>query len=145
MFTRILFGTAFTRESLEAEKEVAYLASTLGASVVALHAIEPIDPGGDQLPYEEFYASLKAAAEDKLSAISRRMADRKITCDTKVTIGPRWKEIVEQAIAESADLIVLGSRPRDEPLSAGSTSHKVFWTSEIPVLFVRRRADLPEP
>lgn len=145
MFTRILFGTAFTKESLEAEREVADLASSLGASVVALHAIEPIDPTGDQVPYEEFYASLKAAAEDKLSGVARRMSDRKITCDTKVTIGPRWKEIVDQALEESADLIVLGSRPRDEPLSTGSTSHKVFWTAEIPVLFVRRRSDLPEP
>ena len=147
MFTRILFGTAFTKESLDAEKEVAHLASALGASVVALHAIEPIDPGGDQTPYQEFYASLKAAAEDKLNAIARRLADRKITCDTKVTIGPRWQEIVEQAIEESADLIVLGSRPRGEPSSAGSTSHKVFWTSEVPVLFVRRGAEpeSPEP
>jgi nucleotide-binding universal stress UspA family protein len=103
-----------------------------------LHAIEPIDPGGDQAPFEEFYASLRAAAEEKLNAIRRRFADRKITCDVKITIGPRWHEIVEQAAAESADLIVLGSRPRSEPLSAGSTSHKVFWTSGVPVLFVRR-------
>jgi nucleotide-binding universal stress UspA family protein len=145
MFTRILFGTAFTRESLEAETEVADLAAALGASVIVLHAIEPIDPGGDQAPFQDFYASLQAAAEEKLAAVARRMSERRITCDIKVTIGPRWKEIVEQAVAESADLIVLGSRPRDEPLSAGSTSHKVFWTSEIPILFVRRHARPASP
>ena|SRR5687768_17582039 len=144
MFTRILFGTDFTHEAIEAEKEVADLAVSIGASVVALHAIEPIDPGGDQAPFEEFYASLKAAAEEKLTAVARRLADRRITCDIKVTIGPRWKEIVEQAVEESADLIVLGSRPRGEPLSAGSTGHKVFWTSEVPIMFVRRTRS-PEP
>ena len=138
MFTRILFGTDFTPDAIDAEKEVADLAASIGASVVVLHAIEPIDPGGDQAPFEEFYASLRAAAEEKLNAIRRRLADRRITCDVKITIGPRWHEIVEQAAAESADLIVLGSRPRSEPLSAGSTSHKVFWTSGVPVLFVRR-------
>ena len=146
MFTRILFGTDFTRDAIEAEKELADLAASIGASVIALHAIEPIDPGGDQTPFEEFYASLKAAAQDKLTAVARRLADRRITCDIKVTIGPRWKEIVEQAMAESADLIVLGSRPRGEPLSAGSTGHKVFLTSEVPVMFVRRslRAESPK-
>ena len=138
MFTRILFGTDFTREAMEAEREVADLAASMGASVIALHAIEPIDPGGDQSPFREFYESLKAAAEDKLAGIARRMAERKVTCDVKVTIGPRWKEIIEQAGEESADLIVLGSRPRGEPLAAGSTSHKVFWTAGVPVLFVRR-------
>lgn len=139
MFTRILFGTDFTKDAIEAEKEVVDLASAMGASVLALHAIEPIDPGGDQAPFEEFYSSLRAAAEEKLAAVARRMADRRVTCDVKVTIGARWKEIVEQAEEESADLIVLGSRPRSEPLSTGSTSHKVFWTCGVPVLFVRRK------
>lgn len=137
MFKRILFGTDFTRDVIAAEKEAADLAASMGASVIVLHAIEPIDPGGDQTPFAEFYESLRTAAEEKLTAVARRFADRKITCDIKITIGPRWKEIVDQAAMESVDLIVLGSRPRSEPLSAGSTSHKVFWTAGVPVLFVR--------
>ena len=137
MFKRILFGTDFTRDVMAAEKEAADLAASMGASVIVLHAIEPIDPGGDQAPFTEFYESLRRAAEEKLTAVARRFADRKITCDIKITIGPRWKEIVDQAAMESVDLIVVGSRPRSEPLSAGSTSHKVFWTSGVPVLFVR--------
>src|SRR5262245_27299265 len=139
MFHRILFGTDFTRDAIEAEKELVDLAASLGASVIILHAIEPIDPGGDQTPFEEFYSSLRAAAEDKLSAIARRLAERRVTCDVKVTIGPRWKEIVVRAEEEGVDLIVLGSRPRSEPSSAGSTSHKVFWTCGVPMLFVRRK------
>jgi nucleotide-binding universal stress UspA family protein len=137
MFKRILFGTDFTSDAAQAEKVVADLAASMGASVVVLHAIEPIDPGGDQTPFEEFYASLRAAAEDKLSSTARRFAERRITCDIRVTIGARWHEVVEQAVRESADLIVLGSRRRAEPLTVGSTSHKVFWTSTVPVLFVR--------
>ncbi len=137
MFTRILFGTDFTKESIDAEKEVAELAASMGASVIVLHAIEPIDPGGDQGPFEEFYASLRAAASEKLTAVARRLADRSITCDVKVTIGPRWKEIVDQAAEESVDLIVLGSHPPSEPLTVGTTSHKVFWAAPVSVMFVR--------
>lgn len=138
MFTRILFGTDFTADAIDAEREISDLAAAMDASVVVLHAIEPIDPGGEQEPFEEFYESLRAAAEEKMAAIERRFEDRGIRCETRVSIGPRWREILEQADESGADLIVLGSRPRTEPLTPGTTSHKVFWGAQIPVLFVRR-------
>lgn len=138
MFTRILFGTDFTTDAIDAEKEVADLATATGASVVVLHAIEPIDPGGEQEPFQEFYESLRASAEEKIAAIERRFEDRNIPCETLVSVGARWREIVDQAAETGADLIVLGSRPRTEPLTPGTTSHKVFWAAQVPVLFVRR-------
>jgi nucleotide-binding universal stress UspA family protein len=137
MFTKIVFGTDFTIGSSDAEREVADLAQKMGASVIALHAVEPIDPGGDQEPFQEFYRSLRAAAGEKLSAVAKRFRDRGIPCEAKVTVGPRWKEVIDEAMRAGADLIVLGSRPRADTPAPGTTSHKVFWASPIPVLFVR--------
>src|SRR5687768_11001082 len=97
MFTRILFGTDFTKEAVEAEQVVAELAARFDSTVVAFHAIEQIDRGGDQTPYEGFYRSLHASAEQKMKAIAARFAGRKVPCEVRITVGPRWQEIIDEA------------------------------------------------
>lgn len=137
MFKRILLGTDFTPASRHAEEQVRQLARTLRASVVVLHAIEPIDPGDEDNPFADFYEQLRLTAEAKMTELSARFAEAEIPCTTHVTLGHRWSELIELADAQGADLIVLGGHPAGSPRNLGSTGIKVFLGSHLPVLVLR--------
>jgi len=140
MISRILFGTDFRDESSRAEAYARELARRLSASVVVLHAIEPLATVGDEPPDQEFYEDLRRESEQHLDAVRSRFAAEGIGVRSVVSVGPRWREIIDTARREQADLIVLGARRfADRPV--GTTSHQVFLASPIPVCVVRA----PEP
>lgn len=137
MFHRILLGTDFGPSSEQAEEIACQLARVHTATVVVLHAIEPINPGGDPNPFADFYESLRAEADQQMAALIGRMRQRGIECEPHVCLGSRAVEIVETANREGVDLIVVGARAvKTPPAPLATTSHRVVRASEVPILVI---------
>ena len=136
MIKNILFATDFTAITDGAKKYAASIAKAMGAKLTIIHAIEPIDDATDEV--KGFLESRKAGAESKAQALADELASEGIECAIKVDIGKRWQVVVETATQDSFDLIVLGSHKiRDgAKVYLGSTTHKVFFGSDIPLMVV---------
>lgn len=137
---RILFATDFGPTSRAAEETVRVVAAGTGATVVAIHAIEPIDPGNDRdEPFAEFYAQLRARARRELRAVVRRFRQAGVACESRVVVSPRHRAILDTAEREEYDLVAIGSRQPvvGDRLELGTTSHKVFVGARTPLLVVR--------
>lgn len=136
---RLLVPTDFTAVS---DRAVAYggdLASALGASVILLHAIEPIETHGESAVIDRFYESLRKSAQGKLRASRRRLRERGVQARTVIEVKKRWRSIVDLAERESADIIVMGAHAADGDgrLTIGSTSYMVFLAARSPLLVLR--------
>ena len=81
---------------------------------------------------------LKKAAE-LLTPYRKILSDSEVDYQEKILEGPAAKAICEAAEIEKADLIVMGSRGRNdlEGLLLGSCTHRVLKTAPCPVLVVR--------
>ena len=136
MIKNILFATDFTAITARAKDYAANVAKAMGAKMTLIHAIEPIDDATDEV--QGFLESRRASAENKASALAKELAEQGIECDIKVEIGKRWQVVVTTATEGKYDLVVLGSHKiRDgEKVYLGSTTHKVFFGSDVPLLVV---------
>jgi nucleotide-binding universal stress UspA family protein len=142
MIRNILLPTELGPASREAEDMARDVARAFGASILALHAIEPIDPGGDEDPFADFYRGLRRRSTRRMAELRKRMASSRVPCRTEVVVAERWRAILDVAARESSDLIVMGSRPAvsEGKLDLGTTSHRVFLAAKVPLLVVRREA-----
>lgn len=141
----ILLATDFGGRSMAAEKQALRLAEDYGSRVLLVHAIEPI---GDLDDHEEqngelreFYSRLEDQAEKQMRERSVDYDERGIVSEHHIQIGHRWRVILDLAEEEDVDLVVLGRRAYSdrESISLGTTSQKVYFGCNRPVLLV------PEP
>src|SRR5579883_2924282 len=138
-FRRILVPVEFSELSEAAEATALAMAQKLGASVHALHVIEPLDVLQGDPEVDRFYEKLEKQAAEALSALAGRFEARGIPFTFDVIIGHRWSVIVGQAEERNSDLIIIGSRGLEEgdPLvGLGSTSHRVAFQAPCPVMMV---------
>lgn len=137
----ILLATDFAERSRRAEGFAVALAARCDATLVVIHAIEPIMGVDDQIAddedFDEFYDSLLSRADREIDARTDAWDERNLTVKHHVQIGHRWQVILEQAEAHGADIVVLGRRSfADRPVPLGTTSQKVFFGCTRPVLFI---------
>jgi len=137
----IVFGSDFSAVSEGAERYAFDIAALHGATLLALHAIEPIEVGEQDEADRRFVERLRKLSEGRMEALRERALARGIRIECATTVGKRWKEIARLAIERKADLIVVGARrhPEGHPPTLSTTSHNLFLSSEIPVLVVRQR------
>lgn len=114
------------------------IAKQNNAQLTLLHVIEKIEflPSAET---KSFYAQLKKTGSEKLQKIASRLDSRNKT-KTKLILGNRAKSIVEYAVKNDIDLIVMNSHPIDlkEPNKGwGTISYKVAILSQCPVLLVK--------
>ena len=143
MFKRILIATDGSMVANEAAKHGLDLASKLNAKVTAVTVTEPwtepypIPPTTLGELYERGAAENAASA---LAAVARAAWAKGIACAT-VHVNDRQAHegIVETAIAQGCDLIVVGSHGRRGVgrLLLGSVAAKVVVLSRVPVLVCR--------
>jgi nucleotide-binding universal stress UspA family protein len=139
MFQRILVPVDLTEKSLAAV-DVAYnFAAETGSEVILLHVIETIE----HVQFEElkpFYQRLEISAKKGLQEFSERFALRKLKVDQTVVYGHRTRGIVDYAIANRVNLIIMASH-RIDPDRPGhdwsSISYAVAILSPVPVLLVK--------
>jgi nucleotide-binding universal stress UspA family protein len=142
-FKRILCPVDFSPSALQALGFALDLARQAGGSVTVLHAIEWL---ADEEPrahahfnVPEYRQHLVENAHARLQAL---LADEpRTSCDMKnvVVIGRAYRQILEAAEAQEADLIVMGAQGRGGVglTLFGSTTQQVVRAATCPVLTVR--------
>ena len=138
----ILLATDFSQSSTGATAFALELARTMEAELYLVHGIEPIAGAeeGDDGDFDEFFEELVRKSEKELEKLVARAQSEGVTARFHIEIGERWKTVVTQAEEIEADLVVLGRRMyRDQrDVSLGTTSQRVFFGSNRPVLVVPR-------
>lgn len=141
MIHNILFPTDFTDTAIQAGRYAEYLAMMTGARVVVVHTVEPV-----LLPGTEDDADLRAFSQE-LEHKAKRRVDQTVEVfraagvktEGKVVVGHSFESLQSLVDAEGIDMIVMGTHAlnADQAPSVGTLSHKLFFLSKLPVLFVR--------
>ncbi len=136
----IVVATDFSERSDDAVEHALVMASKFGASVVFVHGIEKIADEADDDSGElaEFYERLAARAHVKVEVQIARASALGVTARSAIVVGARWRVILDCADTENADLIIVGRRSYadQESLPVGTTSQRVFFASQRPVMMV---------
>ena len=143
-FTRILVPTDFSEPSDAALDYAKALAEKFGASLHLLHVFE--DPFATGAFAAEMYAPVPPDTRDAMIADAKahlveRVPDTdsaRFFATTEVVTGLSARAIVDYAIANDIDLIVMGTHGRGglAHLFMGSVAERVVRTAPCPVLTV---------
>jgi nucleotide-binding universal stress UspA family protein len=139
MFKRILVPVDLSEKSLVAVDLAYEFATQFKAEVILLHVLETIE----HIPFEElkpFYDRLENSARKGLQEFCERFVSTNLQIDQALVYGHRTNEIVNYAIANGVDLIIMASH-RVDPDRPGhdwsSISYAVGILSPCPVLLVK--------
>lgn len=120
------------------------LAERTGAHLLLLSVVEQVPYGGDftSPAYAAFRKERERHAVDALDHALEPGVRARLSVSERVVYGRPWRQILEVAAQESADVIVLGIQGRGAVDLAmfGSTTNAVVRHAEQPVLTVRRAA-----
>jgi nucleotide-binding universal stress UspA family protein len=132
---RILVATDFSDDSSNALAWGEELARRFEAELVVLHVEEPLD----RIPGHELGGERHRVAEDELSRLVGRLAERGFRARGVLRTGSPFEQIVHTATTEPADMIVLGTHGRTglSHLLMGSVAERVVRSAHCPVLTVR--------
>ncbi|MDH3519328.1 MAG: universal stress protein [Myxococcales bacterium] len=142
---RILVPVDFSESTPLLIEWAAHLAQQHGAAVTLLHAyhlpVEFQQLEGAYLP-PDFWAGVKAEAEQSLSRLAAELAQRGITAEQVVCEGYAATAIVEEAAARGVDLIVIGTHGLSglKHLLLGSIAERVVQKAPCAVLTVKTPA-----
>lgn len=134
---RIVVGVDGSGDSLAALDWASGLAHTVGAEVIAVHALGLLDrlEGGEPVPTERHREEIRRRFETTWCAPLDRTGVR---CRRLVRDGPPVSVLLAVAGDEAADLVVVGSRGLGghPQLLLGSTSTQVAQLAPCPVVVV---------
>ncbi len=168
LFTPILVPVDFSPYSVQALERAADVAERFGSSLILLHVIAAqagvqavaqhlganvVAPGTPEGPEEQPEVSDEEVAtvigqhrEQAYTALEAFIPPRvaQFPCELRVVFGRPFERIVETAVKEKADLIVLGTHGRTglARVALGSVAERVVRFAPCPVLTVK--APTPE-
>jgi nucleotide-binding universal stress UspA family protein len=140
---RLLLATDLSPTSGPATDEAFATARRLGAQLLV---VSVIDPSALRLPGGRFQARVDQVRERRQSA-AQELVQRGRREGVRVTFlvweGDPGDSILEAALAEDADMVILGSHGRGPigRLLLGSVSQHVVRHARVPVVVVPRDAD----
>lgn len=139
MFKHILVPTDLTERSIKALEIALKMAQHDDSSVTLIHVIEVIqDTSGDE--FSDFYKKLERRAQKKMDRMITAQSLEKITIAKEITYGKRISSIINFAMDNTVDLIILASHKIDrEDMTQGwgTISYKVGLLSHCPVMLVK--------
>jgi len=139
---RILVPVDFSRHADFVLEWAAHLAKEHSSRLLLLHAyhlpVEFQQLEGAYLP-QDFWASVKAEAEQNLRRYAEPLRAQGLTVDLLVREGYPATVIEQEAIDQRADLIVIGTRGLSglKHLLLGSIAERVVQKAPCPVLTVK--------
>jgi nucleotide-binding universal stress UspA family protein len=141
----ILLPTDFSECGNFARSYAASLARKFGASIIAVHVIEPLVPTvgysgmTEPLPIADITDQLETSAERELPRIAECEECAGLEIEEVIVHGEAAAEIVRVAKDRRADLIVLSSHGRTGlgRILFGSTAEAVVRHASCPVLVVK--------
>ena len=141
---RILVPLDFSRHADFVLEWVAHLAKEHSSRLLLLHAyhlpVEFQQLEGAYLP-QDFWASVKAEAEQNLQRYAEPLRAQGLTVDLLVREGYPATVIEQEAVDQRADLIVIGTRGLSglKHLLLGSIAERVVQKAPCPVLTVKTK------
>ena len=139
---RILVPLDFSESAESILAWAGHLAKEHGSTVMLLHVyhlpVEFQQLEGAYLP-PDFWASVKAEAEESLARLEAELGQRGVEVETVVCEGYAATVIVEEAKARDVDLIVIGTHGLSglKHLLLGSIAERVVQKAPCPVLSVK--------
>lgn len=143
--SRILVPTDFSECSAAALDYAVALAKPLNADLILAHVIEPFPYSViEGLTFVDYGARLTSETQALLDILSRKPLKEKLSVATHLTSGMPFREIIDLAERENADLIVIGTHGRTgfDHLITGSVAEKVARLAPCPVLLVRPKPNV---
>ncbi len=141
---RILVPLDFSAHAEPVIEWAIHLAEEHESRLLLLHAyhlpVEFQQLEGAYLP-SDFWDSVKTESEQKLEAFAERVRARGLEVEVLVREGYPATVIEDEALAQRADLIVIGCRGRSglKHLLLGSVAERVVQKAHCPVLAVKPR------
>lgn len=143
--SKILVPTDFSDLSLQALRYARELAATFGAQIHCLHVIDEAyqywsTMGPESAPVGPAVEDLKSLAERHMERFGdEHLVGLDYVPVAKVITGNPWSDIVQYALENTIDLIILATHGRGGIAHAllGSTTEKVVRKAPCPVLVVR--------
>ncbi len=138
---RILCPVDFSEFTGPAVDHALRLARWFDARVEVLHVI-PLIPygmaGGGVPDSAEAIRALREGATRDLASLVEPLLDEGVAIETKILEGDAWRNILDEAAAWPADLVVMGTHGRSgfEQLLLGSVTETVLRRATCPVLTV---------
>ena len=142
-FQHVLVPLDFSQANAELLNVVYNMVSENHARVTLLHVIEAIGDETDE-ELDEFYASLEPAARGKLGSAAQRFVDAGLAVEQQVVTGRRMPSIVQYAMEQGIDLIVVGSRRLDlanPQVGIGNLGYQVSMFCQCPVLLLKHEGN----
>jgi nucleotide-binding universal stress UspA family protein len=146
----ILWATDFSREAADVLAYAELFAKKCRARLAAVHVVPEMGPAlleARPAYMEEVYLQVEANKKKAGKKLAELAAKRGIPFD-KVLIesGSPVKKIIEIAVREKSDLIVMGKRGQSalEKILVGSVANGVLRHAPAPVLFAGKRRLSPE-
>jgi len=143
MYTKILVPLDGSRRAERVLSHVEKLALSFGAKVILLRAVRPSPlVGHDSAELVQFQKNMDEIyrdAENYLNDLKRKYSKMGIEAQTRVTMGPVVKEILNFAEKEQVDLIALSSHGRTglSRLFYGSVAAGILQRVDRPLLVIR--------
>jgi nucleotide-binding universal stress UspA family protein len=139
---RILVPVDFSEPSREALQFALSLAKPFRGTIRLLHVVQAfaMPPDVEVVHQAAFAEALNQGATKSLDKWREEVADHG-QVEAELRVGTPYKEIVEAAGENNADLIILGTRGRTglAGMLIGSTAERVVRHAACPVLVVRER------
>lgn len=136
--SHILVATDLSAAACHAYPHAAAWAKAHGARVTLLHVDDSQQALLGEVPGLQYEDLSGRGREEHLRGVCERFEALGVEVEPETARGTPWREILELAEREDADLIVVtkhGEREKNHLLQ-GSQSHRVMTRSEIPVLVV---------
>lgn len=143
---RILCPTDFSEFSERALHYATVLARWYESEIAALHVVQQVLPHGDATPLVPSWSLLNpdvcAKLRERLNEFVAPVVKMGISAGGAVKEGDTAGEILREATAQGADLVVIGTHGRGgfQHLVLGSVAEKVLRRCACPVLTVPRAA-----
>jgi nucleotide-binding universal stress UspA family protein len=147
-FDKILVPVDFSPHSADAVSVAAAIAGAYAGAVTIVHVFDPLPlvlPEGRELYTHVQQTQLLQHLERRLAVVKRAAeAAGAPAVRTRVLQGPPAATILEFALAEAFELVVMGTHGRTGVQHAliGSVAEKVVRHSRCPVLSVRAQGEL---
>jgi len=147
---RILVGTDFSDCSKEALEDGVFLAQQFGAELYLVHVFEmPVYilgmggiPGPETPEMVAWIASSREREKKRLDLLSEKVRREGVQAHPILKEGTPFREILQAARENAADLIVLGTHGRTglDRLMTGSVAERVVRHAPCPVFLVKPKA-----
>jgi universal stress protein A len=144
LFYRIVVPTDFSEGSEEAWALAQRIAEGVGSEIVLVHVfVEPPTYGEPSLPVSSAWQVIESSrkwVEEELEKWADAARTKGISVRTLVREGSPYREIVDLATDELADLVAMGTHGRSgvSRLLLGSVADRVIRLAPCPVLTVRK-------